>query len=127
MKSWFIIPLILIIVAVAGYVLYGNQALLTQVKNVVPQTAEQAADQPKDTVIIRGFAFSPKTITVRAGDSVTWTNQDAITHTATSDDGLWDTGLIAQGESKTITFATPGTFSYHCTPHPSMTAIIIVQ
>ena len=127
MKSWFIIPLILIIVAVAGYVLYGNQAFMTQVKNAVPQTAEQAADQPKDTIVIRGFACGLKTITISAGDSVTWTNQDAIAHTATADDGLWDTGLLTQGQSKTITFTTPGTFSYHCTPHPSMTATIVVQ
>lgn len=77
-------------------------------------------------VTIAGFAFDPTTITVQVGDSVTWTNQDSTAHTATAN-GAFDTGNIANGASKSITFATAGTFAYHCTIHPTMTGTVVVQ
>jgi plastocyanin len=98
----------------------------TQLMNVAPQTQSQVAEQASDTVVIRNFNYAPKTITIKAGQSVTWTNEDAVAHTATSDDGTWDTGSVAKGESKSVTFANPGTYKYHCTPHPFMTAEVVV-
>ena len=87
-------------------------------------TPALAADQ---TVTIQGFAFNPGEVTVTVGDTVTWTNNDTRGHTATADAGGFDTGTISVGASKTITFATAGTFAYHCTIHPDMTASIIVE
>ncbi len=78
-------------------------------------------------VTISDFAFSPATLTVTAGDTVTWTNQDQIGHTATSTTGAFDSGDLAQGDSFSFTFTTPGTYDYLCTPHPSMTGRIVVQ
>lgn len=83
-----------------------------------------AADQGVD---IAGFAFSPQSVTVGVSDTVTWTNDDAQGHTATADDASFDTGTIAGGTSKSVTFATAGTFGYHCKIHPTMTATIVVQ
>jgi plastocyanin len=83
-----------------------------------------AADQ---AVTIADFAFSPQTVTVTVGDTVTWTNSDQIAHTATAGDGSWDTGDIAQGQSAAITFSTAGTFAYICTPHPTMTGTVVVE
>jgi plastocyanin len=82
-----------------------------------------AADQAVDIV---GFAFSPQTITVSVGDTVTWSNDDAQGHTATADDGSFDTGTISHGSSKSVTFTTAGTVAYHCKIHPSMTATVAV-
>lgn len=79
------------------------------------------------TVTIAGFAFSPADLTVPVGTAVTWTNNDSTTHTATSDDGSFDCGLISGGQSFTFTFSTAGTFSYHCKIHPSMVAKITVS
>jgi plastocyanin len=87
---------------------------------------QQAAAQGTEAVTIAGFAFSPASLTIEAGTTVTWTNQDSVTHTATADDGSWNTGNIAQGQSASITFDTPGTFTYHCSIHPNMTASITV-
>ena len=81
-----------------------------------------AADR---TVTIQGFAFSPKTVTVNVGDTVTWTNQDGTTHTAT-DSGNFDTGNIADGASKSVTFNAAGTFGYICKIHPAMTGTVVV-
>jgi plastocyanin len=77
-------------------------------------------------VSIEGFAFSPGSLTVSVGDTVTWTNGDGANHTATADDGSFDTGTIASRASKSATFSTAGTFGYHCSIHRSMTATIVV-
>lgn len=79
------------------------------------------------SITIQNFAFSPATITIPAGTTVTWTNQDTVAHTATSDTGAWDSGTLATGQSYSHTFDTPGTYPYHCTIHPFMKATIIVQ
>jgi plastocyanin len=78
-------------------------------------------------VTISDFAFSPATLTITAGDTVTWTNDDPIVHTATSATGAFDSGDLAEGASFSVTFTTPGTYDYVCTPHPTMTGRIVVQ
>lgn len=78
------------------------------------------------SVKISNFAFSPAHITVKAGTKVTWTNEDSIAHSATSDDGKFDTGLVAQGKSGSFTFEKPGTYHYHCMPHPYMKGTVTV-
>lgn len=72
-------------------------------------------------VSIKGFAFSPSSLRIQAGDTVRWTNDDSVPHTATADDASWDTGRIAGGASAEVTFDSPGDEPYHCAVHPSMT------
>jgi plastocyanin len=80
------------------------------------------------TVDISGFAFSPASVTVKVGESVTWTNKDSVPHTVTAADGSFDSGSLAQGASFSFTFQKAGTYTYRCTVHPSMpTATVIVQ
>jgi len=83
-----------------------------------------AADSSVD---IAGFAFSPQSVTVKVGDTVTWANADAQTHTATADDGTFDTGSISGNTSKSVTVTKAGTFAYHCKVHPTMTATLVVE
>lgn len=78
-------------------------------------------------VTIAGFAFDPASITVRVGDSVTWRNEDSAPHTATADDGSFDTGNLGDGASASVTFQQAGTFGYLCTIHPSMRGTVVVQ
>lgn len=80
-----------------------------------------------NAVMISNFSFSPASLTVKAGDTVTWTNGDSVGHSAISDDGSFDTGIIAVGQKGTVTFKKAGTFTYHCSVHPSMKATIVVQ
>lgn len=79
------------------------------------------------TVDIADFAFSPATLTIQVGDTVTWTNLDTVQHTATSTSGAFDSGLLDQNGSYSFTFTQPGTYDYLCTPHPYMTGQIVVQ
>ena len=78
-------------------------------------------------VNIQGSAFAPATVTVRVGDTVTWTNHDAFSHTSTSDTGAWDTGVIRAGTSGSFVFTAAGTFAYHCAIHAFMHGTIVVQ
>jgi plastocyanin len=78
-------------------------------------------------VAISGFAFSPATLTINVGDRVTWTNSDAVAHTAAATGGAFDTGDIGQGQSASVRFTKAGTYAYYCTPHPSMTGTIRVR
>jgi LPXTG-motif cell wall-anchored protein len=75
---------------------------------------------------ISDFKFTPSTITVTAGDSVTWTNNGPAGHSATADDGSFDTGVLRKGTSGSHTFTQAGTYTFHCTPHPFMTGKVVV-
>lgn len=80
-----------------------------------------------ESVNIAGNAFSPSTITVNAGSTVTWTNNDTVTHTATADDQSFVSGLLKKATSWAHTFATPGTFNYFCEIHPEMIGTVIAK
>jgi plastocyanin len=75
-------------------------------------------------VTIKGFAFSPKTLTVKAGAKVKVSNKDGTTHTFTANKGAFDTGDIDGGSSATVTIKKPGTYAYHCNIHSSMKGTI---
>jgi plastocyanin len=79
------------------------------------------------SVSIVNMSFSPASLTVAVGSTVKWTNNDAMAHTVTSDNGSFDSGNIAAGASYSRMFSTVGTFTYHCTIHPGMTGTITVK
>jgi plastocyanin len=72
------------------------------------------------TVTVMGMMFMPGTVSTTLGGSVTWTNQDSLAHTVTSDQGFWNSGTKAPGDTYTRTFTSAGTFAYHCSIHPEM-------
>jgi plastocyanin len=73
-----------------------------------------------EKVEIVNFAYDPDPTTIQAGGKVIWMNQDSAPHTATADDGSFDTGTIEEGKLKSESFKRPGTYTYFCTIHPSM-------
>ena len=79
-----------------------------------------------NTVLIRNFSFGGE-LRVRAGTRVVFANCDAMTHSATSDTDVWDSGLIAPNTTFERVFDQPGRFPFHCEPHPSMTGAIVVE
>ncbi len=99
--------------------------MLTAVSVILFGFAGQTVAAVHD-VAIENFAFSPEELTVEVGDTVRFTNNDAATHTATDDEGSFDTGNLSNGESAMISFPNEGTFSYFCEIHPSMTGSITV-
>jgi len=77
-------------------------------------------------LVIAKFSFGPPSLTITAGDTVRWTNLDAVVHSVTSVNGAFDSGEFGEGEAFSFTFTTPGTYDYLCTPHPQMTGRIVV-
>lgn len=73
------------------------------------------------------YAFSPASITVKAGSAVTWTNTGSAPHTVTADDGSFDSGSLANSATFAHTFAKAGTFTFHCAIHSSMKGTVVVQ
>ena len=78
-------------------------------------------------VTISDFRFTPATVTVVEGDTITWTNDGPTGHSATASNGEFDTGIFPAGESRSETFDTPGTYAYICTPHPNMEGTVVVE
>ncbi|MCX6752035.1 MAG: cupredoxin family copper-binding protein [Candidatus Nomurabacteria bacterium] len=131
----------LIILAVAGlgtyYLVFNNNNYQTPTTTqpttstpnaITPITTTPASTSLSVPVKIQGFAFSPSTLTIKKGTKVTWTNNDGVAHTVTSDSGsLLDSGRILPGGTFSFTFNTVGTFNYHCTIHPMMTGNVVVQ
>jgi len=80
-----------------------------------------------DTVDIKDFSFSPKRITVKAGQAITVANQDNVTHTLTANGGAFNTGDLGSGRSDRITSTSAGTYAYHCEIHTFMTGTVRVS
>ncbi len=90
----------------------------------VPIAGAQQEDQGVVPVSIQDGYFDPADVTVPSGTTVMWTNEGNLPHSVTSDDGLFDSGLLYPGESYWVTFYGQGTTTYHCSP--SMTGSVTV-
>lgn len=98
-------------------------ALAAPVLMATAQSASAATHQ----VAIESFEFNSPNLAIKAGDTVQFINSDGAPHTATADDGSFDTGQLNKGNSADVTFANAGTFDYFCEYHPEMKAVISVS
>ena len=94
--------------------------------SAAPTAAASCTGSAGDAVSIANLAFNPNSIAISAGGTVTWTNNDNTTHTVTFDAGP-DCGRVSVGATVSRTFDTVGTFTYHCTIHPSMKGTVVVE
>jgi len=94
-----------------------------------PTTGTPAPATPASvSVSIQSFAFGPSTLNIKKGTKVTWTNNDSVPHTVTSDSGsLLNSGTIPPGGSFSFTFTNTGSTGYHCTVHPMMKGSVVVN
>jgi plastocyanin len=95
--------------AVVPFQITGGMAEAT------PTEASPAAEEVQ--VQVAGFAFNPARLTVKAGSTVVWTNEDGAPHTVTADDGSFKSGTLRQGDTFSQTFSTPGEYPYYCEFH----------
>ena len=105
------------------------------VKDAAADPGEPEPDDPgtpgteapsRAIIAIGDRVFQPRNVTVAAGGSVTWRNDDDREHTATAPNGAFDTGVLSPGESARESFPNPGTFSFLCLIHPDMTGTVTV-
>ncbi|HET7418684.1 MAG TPA: cupredoxin domain-containing protein [Solirubrobacterales bacterium] len=83
-----------------------------------PAPSGEAAKSEKVQIV--EFSYEPDPVVVQVGGKVSWQNEDTAPHTATADDGSFDTGTIEKGKLGSATFKEPGTFTYFCAIHPTM-------
>jgi plastocyanin len=79
------------------------------------------------TVEINNFMFTPKTLTVPVGTTVTWKFDDSTQHTVTADDNSFTSPALGSGQTYTHTFTSAGTVDYHCSIHTFMTGTVVVK
>ena len=102
-------------------------ALVAAVAALTASANPQGARAADVTVSLGDSFFSPSSITVHVGDTITWSNDGALPHTSTAADA-WDSDILMAGEQFSYTFATAGTFSYLCAVHPTlMMGTVVVE
>jgi plastocyanin len=99
-------------------------AAITATTILLPTIAARAADLE---VKIDNFTFAPQRVTVKAGTTVTWINEDDIPHTVASSTKLFKSKALDTDDKFSFTFSTPGTYEYFCSLHPHMTGTIVVE
>ena len=114
--------------------IFGSAAILAAAFALTACTKPNLAASSSDnsasgaTVKIDNFSFGPGTITIPAGSTVTWTNNDDVPHVVTSDDNkMFKSKALDTDDRFSFTFTKPGTYNYYCAIHPKMTAKIVVQ
>lgn len=92
-------------------------------------SSSRTTTPPPAQVDIFGSAYAPRDVTIQAGQQVTWTQKDGVTHTVTSDDGApaaFNSGDLGTGDKYSQSFLKTGTYAYHCKYHGSMQGNVIV-
>ena len=125
MKNIIIIGVIIVIIIIAAVALLNRKNSSSTPSNTNAVSNPTSAALAPNSVSIMNFSFNPGTLTIKTGDTVTWTNNDSTTHTIKS--ATFNSGDLNQGDTFKFTFNVPGTFNYSCGIHPTMTGTIIVQ
>jgi plastocyanin len=134
MKKILAIAVVIIVLAAGGWFAFGRNTKTNTGSPAMdmPASSKQPAgsSEPSATnaVTIQSFAFSPASITVKKGATVTWTNQDSAAHTVIETDSQTGPNSpdLSKGKSYSFTFDSAGTYHYHCSIHPSMTGTVTV-
>lgn len=129
-----LIPLAFLTLAFAGCTSPdgdGSTTTTSPSTTATTQSSSTTVTTPSPTthdVRIQGSQFIPAALVIKVGDTVRWTNEDSIQHTATSDDGTtFDSGTLSEDDTFSFQFLQQGTWDYYCKIHPGMTGSITVQ
>lgn len=107
---------------------FGGMTMSPSMGGMAPSESMGGMPMGSDTqATIKQFAFQPDPMTIPVGTTVSWTNQDSAQHSVTSTAAGFDSGLMGEGGTFTMSFDTPGTWAYVCSRHASMQGTIIVQ
>ena len=90
------------------------------------ELALRSADAAVIQIKMAQVAYAPEQVSAHDGDTIEWTNDDIVAHTATARNGAWDVMLQPKGKGS-VTLKSPGTIEYYCRLHPNMVASITVS
>jgi plastocyanin len=115
-----------ILVSIFLMAVAGSMLMATSCKK--PPAAPPIGEAPgKTEIVMSGLAFKPASITVKTGTTITWKNNDAVPHTVTERNNMFDSGSLVSGATFSYTFQTKGAYDYYCAVHLLMTGKIIVE
>ncbi len=120
--------LVLVIGVVVAFSSLSNHSKIDKMGSTPKAGTTQPADAK--SVVIQDYTFNPNPLKVKKGTTVTWTNTDTAKHNVAFDDGQpakkLDGPLFGKNETYQFTFASAGTYKYHCSPHPYMKGVVEV-
>ena len=117
-----------IVIAILVFLVVGFLAWLYFKPAKITTTQSTNDTAATADITISNFNFSPSSFTVNVGQKISVVNKDSVQHSLTSDDKSFDTRLLSTGREGSFTAPTvPGTYKFHCAPHPDMTGTLIVQ
>jgi amicyanin len=119
MKKIYLIGIIILGVLIIGGTI-NYWLFYTPIKNT-------NLDFGENIVNISKFSYNPMEITIKKGETITWINYDSIKHSVTSEEDLFNSGLLSKEDTWNYTFNEQGTYNYYCIPHPFMQAKVIVE
>ena len=117
--------LVSVIVSCGGSTMTTPTTPTTTTASTTPSTATVTI--PANARNLGSAAYVPNPVTISVGGKVTWSNTDSTTHDVVADGGTFDSGRMGQNGTFDTTFQTKGTFTYHCSIHPSMVGTVTVQ
>jgi len=123
MNKLILIAAVVLLLGVGSYFVFTGGYAPSQ-----PNQTSQQNQQPSITenkIVIKNFTFSPATLTIKSGATVTWANEDPVPHNIKSD--TFNSEVFNKGESFQFKFNNTGTYDYTCGIHPNMKGEIIVQ
>jgi len=147
MRSKLLLPVLVACFALAAFVAGcgsdddgdSGAATVTETATATEETtaAEETTEGEDETapsgdavrsakVEIEDFAYDPDPVTIEEGGKVTWINRDSAPHTATAEDGSFDTGTLEEGKLGSASFKQAGTYGYVCSIHPEMEGTVEV-
>lgn len=118
--------IILVLIIIIVLLILGGAYFMSQPTNK-QTTTQQPAQQPTNlnaNVSIKSFAFNPTPLTIKAGTTVTWTNNDPMPHQIKSSE--FNSSVLSAGDTFSFTFSDVGQYDYSCAIHPSMKGQIII-
>ena len=105
----------------------GNSTAVTNQTSVPPVPTVVTANGTTAAVIMDGFAFTPTTLIVNKGTTVTWTNKYPVAHQVVADKNEFASGVLSTGRYFSWTFTESGNYTYHCANHAAMNGTIVVK
>ena len=125
-RLMYVIPLSFIAVLVFAAIAVAQPAVVPAETTTTPAESTTPAPNSTTTVEIRDHTFNPAQLNVAPGTTVRFVNNDTEPHTATADNGAFDTGVLQPGYSSEVFLDGSGTVPYHCELHPDMQGSIVV-
>ena len=124
-------PLALVGIVLAGCTYQAQKGITpnnVQLENQTEESTNLPEASAQYTIKMANYTFSPASLMVKAGSVIAVINDDAVTHTLTSDSGEFEGGPVSSGKPGSFIAPTsPGRYPYHCSPHPNMKGFLIVK